>query len=102
MSGEMDDIEEIKALRFWEHGLLDEGRTLQEAAKLSVRGIDYCPEDEFCDSRELCGEHCRCVRQACPSPAHYELHLKLRAFAKENLARRIFATAVKNSLENKK
>lgn len=102
MSGEMNDIEEIKALRFWEHGLLDDGRTLQETAKLAVRGIDYCPEDEDCNSRNLCGEHCYCVRQACPSPEHYELHLKLRTFYEKNMAKRIFAKAVKDGWRNKK
>lgn len=98
----MNETEERKALRFWENGLLDEKRSLQESVKVAIRGIDYCPEDENCDSRNLCGEHCRCVRQACPSLEHYELHLKLRAFYEKNMARRIFAKTVTNSLENKK
>ena len=100
---ELDELwteqEERIARTLWKQGVFDEGRTLEEMAKLACMGIGYCPEDQFCESRFYSGEECLCVRQSCPSPAHYEIHQLLRKYYKKQLAKRIFARTVKRQME---
>jgi len=94
-----DTQEEMIALDLWKQGLFDEGRTLPEMAKLASLGIAYCASDEYCQSRDVCGEHCLCVRQSCPSPEHYEMYKRLRKFYKKEMAKRVFAKTVKRQKE---
>ena len=76
------DLAEAKA---WESEASDDGVDIRRIADLAALGFQTC--EDFCSSRETVGEHrCRCIREAFPTPTHYELYLASRSKYKELFA----------------
>jgi hypothetical protein len=77
--GRLIDIhKDLAQAELWQQGDDTASLDLLHLVDLARLGIEPCKE--YCSSREVCGEHrCVCVRDAFPTPEHYELYLLLRS-----------------------
>lgn len=88
----VDMVEDAKAAELWEQGTSEEPLDITHIADMAVIGVSQC--EEFCSSREVCGEHrCICIRDAFPTPEHYHLYLLMRRQYTELVALGIASTA---------
>ena len=86
------DYEDVKAAELWERGTSEEPLDLTHIADMAVIGVSQC--EEHCSSRQVCGEdRCICIRDAFPTPEHYQLYLLMRRQYTELLSLGIASTA---------
>lgn len=84
--------EDLKEAEQWEQGGSNEAIDLFHLVDLAHLGYEPC--QEYCSSREVCGEHrCICIRDAFPTPTHYELYLLLRSEYKRLMTLGLATTA---------
>ena len=83
--------EDLKQAEDWEQVTNDIPMDLRHIASLAALGFEHC--EDFCSSRHVCGEHrCVCIRDAFPTPAHYELYLLMRSQYKQLIAYSVAST----------
>jgi len=92
---------DLKEAEAWEAETTEEGLDIRQIANLAALGHEACKD--FCSSREICGENrCRCIREAFPTPTHYELYLVSRNKYKELMAIGIGSAVLASSQQKEK
>lgn len=97
-----EKLERIKRDR-WLDKLDQISMEIERLVAIAIQGHEYCPEDEYCLSRNYSGvAACMCIRSIFATPEHYELYLCLRQLLLETeLLENIEGEKNENSKANK-